>query len=50
MKARGVDKTPGCSSVAIDGLIHEFVAGEETHPKMKDIYRILDKLNEQLYS
>ncbi|KAL5714332.1 hypothetical protein ACHQM5_016311 [Ranunculus cassubicifolius] len=47
MKARGVDKTPGCSSVAIDGLIHEFVAGEETHPKMKDIYR---KLNEQLYS
>ncbi|KAF3773452.1 Pentatricopeptide repeat-containing protein [Nymphaea thermarum] len=28
MKDRGIKKTPGCSFITIDGLTHEFVAGE----------------------
>ncbi|KAE8667654.1 heparanase-like protein 2-like isoform X1 [Hibiscus syriacus] len=31
MKSRGVNKAPGCSSIKINGEVHEFIAGENSH-------------------
>ncbi|KAG8648128.1 hypothetical protein MANES_09G152900v8 [Manihot esculenta] len=33
MESRGVKKTAGCSSVVIDGVIHDFVAADKWHPR-----------------
>ncbi|MED6147065.1 hypothetical protein PIB30_040539 [Stylosanthes scabra] len=44
MKKRGVKKTPGCSSITIDGTVHEFVAGDESHPECNEIFEMWDKL------
>ncbi|WRX14869.1 Pentatricopeptide repeat - like 10 [Theobroma cacao] len=48
MKNRGVNKVPGCSSVKINGVVHEFIAGEKSHPQMEDIHLILEKLEKQM--
>ncbi|XP_027361009.1 pentatricopeptide repeat-containing protein At5g66520-like [Abrus precatorius] len=48
MKNKGVDKAPGCSSVEIDGVVSEFIAGEETHPHMEEIHSVLEKMHMQL--
>ncbi|RLM60263.1 hypothetical protein C2845_PM14G06770 [Panicum miliaceum] len=37
MREKGVDKTPGCSTVKIKGIIHQFVVGDLSHPHIKDI-------------
>jgi pentatricopeptide repeat protein len=36
MREKGVDKTPGCSTVEIRGVIHQFIVGDLSHPR-KDI-------------
>ncbi|KAK7307067.1 hypothetical protein VNO77_39802 [Canavalia gladiata] len=48
MRNKGVDKAPGCSSVEIDGVVSEFIAGEETHSHMKEIHSVLEKMHMQL--
>ena len=50
MKTRGIDKTPGCSSVEINGNVHEFIAGEETHPRMEDVHVLLESVTKHLDS
>ncbi|RZC92956.1 hypothetical protein C5167_036202 [Papaver somniferum] len=42
MKEKGVEKTPGCSSIEVNGFIHEFVAGEKTHAQMEEIHKVLE--------
>ncbi|KAE8719800.1 PEThy ZPT4-2 [Hibiscus syriacus] len=49
MKSRGVNKAPGCSSIKINGEVHEFIAGENSHLQMEEIYLILEKLDKQLH-
>ncbi|KAL3612216.1 hypothetical protein D5086_003236 [Populus alba] len=44
MKDRGVKKTSGWSSITVNGVVHEFVAGDQTHPQAEDICKIWDKL------
>ncbi|TXG68010.1 hypothetical protein EZV62_009285 [Acer yangbiense] len=44
MRNRGVKKTPGWSSITVDGVVHEFVAGDETHPQAQEIFRMWEKL------
>ncbi|XP_021288848.1 pentatricopeptide repeat-containing protein At5g66520-like [Herrania umbratica] len=44
MKNRGVKKTPGCSSIVVDGVIHEFVAGDDTHSQADEIFGMWEKL------
>ncbi|XP_019449825.1 PREDICTED: pentatricopeptide repeat-containing protein At5g66520-like isoform X2 [Lupinus angustifolius] len=34
----------GCSSIAIDGQVHEFEAGDETHPQAEKIFERWEKL------
>ncbi|XXG80063.1 hypothetical protein AAC387_Pa09g1011 [Persea americana] len=48
MRDRGVKKTPGCSLITINGVTHEFVAGDGDHPRAKEIYERWEVLLEQL--
>ncbi|KZV47527.1 hypothetical protein F511_14599 [Dorcoceras hygrometricum] len=44
MTSRGLRKTLGCSWVNVNGVVHEFVAGDESHPQSQQIFKTLDKL------
>ena len=48
MADKGVAKEPGCSSIEIDGVSHEFFAGDTSHPKIKEIYAVIDLIEEKL--
>ncbi|KAG6479776.1 hypothetical protein ZIOFF_063250 [Zingiber officinale] len=48
MKDRGLKKTPGWSTISLDGVVHSFVAGESDHPQIEEIHRSLDELLEKL--
>lgn len=50
MTEKGIRKEPGCSSMEINGVNHEFFAGDTSHSQSKDIYRVLDVINKRLYS
>lgn len=41
METKGVKKTAGCSSVVVDGVIHDFVAADKRHPRWEDLFHIL---------
>ncbi|XXG67806.1 hypothetical protein AAC387_Pa06g1065 [Persea americana] len=44
MKEKHVWKDPGCSSVEVDGVVHEFVADGRLHPRAEEIHVLLDEL------
>ncbi|XP_065856368.1 pentatricopeptide repeat-containing protein At1g31430 [Euphorbia lathyris] len=44
MKDLGVKKSPGCSSIEVEGIIHEFFARDASHPEMRQIYSMLDRI------
>ncbi|KAL5983108.1 hypothetical protein ACLOJK_017189 [Asimina triloba] len=48
MKGKGVEKTPGCSLIEINGAIHEFVALDRSHSESKNIYAMLEGITNQL--
>ncbi|CAJ1949778.1 unnamed protein product [Sphenostylis stenocarpa] len=48
MKERGVEKTPGCSSIEINGIVNEFVAKDVLHLQSEQIYECLTSLTKQL--
>jgi pentatricopeptide repeat protein len=47
MHARGVRKEPGRSWIEVDNKIHYFAVGDLSHPEMKEIYAVLERLIEQ---
>ncbi|KAG5577518.1 hypothetical protein H5410_057652 [Solanum commersonii] len=44
MGERGLQKTPGCSSVEVNGNIFEFFVTDKTHPQSDQIYECLIQL------
>ncbi|KAA8532831.1 hypothetical protein F0562_033052 [Nyssa sinensis] len=48
MWERGTRKPPGCSSIELDGIIHEFTVGDITHSRKKEIYEMLDEMGKRL--
>ncbi|KAG5027065.1 hypothetical protein JHK82_022936 [Glycine max] len=50
MSEKGVTKEPGCSIIEIDGVVHEFFAGDTTHPKSENIYKVVNEIEEKLES
>lgn len=50
MIKKRVYKTPGCSLVEIKGVVHEFVAGEETHPAMDEVHIFLESVSKQMHN
>ncbi|KAK7264958.1 hypothetical protein RJT34_32572 [Clitoria ternatea] len=45
---KGMKKVPGCTSIEIDGVVHEFLVGDKFHPQSKSIYRMLDEVDKLL--
>ncbi|KAK1428671.1 hypothetical protein QVD17_17510 [Tagetes erecta] len=50
MKDVGLKKEPGCSSLEVNGVVHEFVVGDNTHAQSKLIYGKLNEVFEKLKS
>ncbi|KAK6127332.1 hypothetical protein DH2020_038933 [Rehmannia glutinosa] len=50
MKERGIKAVPGCSSIEINGHVHEFVMGNWSHPEAKDIRGIIWEVSERVQS
>lgn len=44
MKVSGLEKEPGCSSIEVNGIIHEFLVGDNSHPLSTEIYSKLDEI------
>ncbi|XP_020580186.1 pentatricopeptide repeat-containing protein At2g22410, mitochondrial [Phalaenopsis equestris] len=48
MKERGVEKTPGCSSIEVNGVVYEFIVRDTSHPAYEEIYTCLKLIYEQM--
>ncbi|XP_010245327.1 PREDICTED: pentatricopeptide repeat-containing protein At3g62890-like [Nelumbo nucifera] len=48
MKQHGVVKIPGCSLIEANGVVHEFLAGDKAHPRIKEIDRMLEEMAKRL--
>ncbi|KAL5996157.1 Pentatricopeptide repeat-containing protein [Asimina triloba] len=48
MEVKGIKKVPGCSMFELDGVLHEFFAGDESHPETKEIHQMLDEIMKKL--
>lgn len=48
MLEKGIKKPPGCSSIEVDGLVHEFIVGDTKHWGSKEIYDILEEMEAKL--
>ncbi|KAL6575024.1 putative pentatricopeptide repeat-containing protein, mitochondrial [Orobanche minor] len=46
MRERGLKKDPGYSYIEYKGRIHLFMAGDKDHPRTKEIYAMLEKLED----
>lgn len=45
---RGVLVQPGCSVISLNGVVHEFVAGDGSHRDVEEIYDMWDKIVKRL--
>lgn len=50
MKSKKMRKTPGCSLIEVDGVVHEFRKGDKSHPKSRVIYKVLERIASHLKS
>ncbi|XP_021903828.1 pentatricopeptide repeat-containing protein At5g48910-like [Carica papaya] len=48
MKGRGIRTTPGINMIDLDDIIHEFKMGDGSHPQVKEIHMMLEKIIEKL--
>eukprot|EP01018_Ginkgo_biloba_P037431 Gb_29873 [translate_table: standard] len=48
MKDRGFKKTPGCSFIEVNNMVHAFLVGDKSHPQSEKIYAMLGRLAEQM--
>ncbi|XP_010549165.1 PREDICTED: pentatricopeptide repeat-containing protein At3g47530 isoform X3 [Tarenaya hassleriana] len=48
MKENGIQTVPGCSTVELQGTVHEFVVDDVSHPRKAEIYGMLREINQQL--
>lgn len=50
MKDRDVRKDPGCSWIELDGVVHEFLVEDDSHPCAKEIHLMLKEISNRLQS
>jgi pentatricopeptide repeat protein len=48
MKELDIRKDPGCSWIEIDGVIHEFLVEDDSHPRAKEIHSMLKEISNKL--
>ncbi|XP_021741657.1 pentatricopeptide repeat-containing protein At1g08070, chloroplastic [Chenopodium quinoa] len=44
----GIKKVPGCTSIEIDSIVHEFLVGDKLHPQSNAIYEMVDEVDRLL--
>lgn len=44
MRDKGFKAVPGCSSIEVDGAVHEFVLGDWSHPESNEIREVLSEM------
>ncbi|OMP09144.1 hypothetical protein COLO4_05756 [Corchorus olitorius] len=42
---KGMKKVPGCSSIEVDSVVHEFLVSDKVHPRCKEIYDMLNEVD-----
>ncbi|GAB4845473.1 hypothetical protein Ancab_038881 [Ancistrocladus abbreviatus] len=48
MMENGIQAMPGCSTIELKGVVHEFVADDSSHPQKDEIYNELIDIGQQL--
>jgi pentatricopeptide repeat protein len=48
MHEKGIQTTPGSTTVEHNGEVHEFIAADHAHPRKEEIYKKLDEINRHL--
>lgn len=48
IKTSGGRKTPGCSSIELNGVFHQFLVGDRSHPQTKQLNLFLDEMTSKL--
>ena len=48
MKEMDVRKDPRCSWIELDGIVHEFLVEDDSHPRAKEIHSMLQEIAEQM--
>ncbi|WOL17577.1 hypothetical protein Cni_G26370 [Canna indica] len=48
MNTVGLKKTPGCSSIEVNGEVHEFLAGDNLHAQIEEILELLENIEAQM--
>ncbi|CAL5068496.1 unnamed protein product [Urochloa decumbens] len=48
MKDRGIQKTPGCSLIELDGVVFEFFAEDSDHPQLREIYKKVEEMIDKI--
>lgn len=48
MRDADLKKEPGCSSIEVEGAVHEFLVGDNSHRSSKEIYAKLDEIFSKL--
>jgi len=48
MKDRGIEKTPGCSLIELDGVVFEFFAEDSDHPQLREIYQKVEEMIDRI--
>ncbi|PKA51186.1 Pentatricopeptide repeat-containing protein [Apostasia shenzhenica] len=48
MKDSGIRVLPGCSSMEINGFVHDFIVGDDSHPEIKQIRVVLKDISRRV--
>ncbi|KAF5182959.1 Pentatricopeptide repeat-containing protein [Thalictrum thalictroides] len=48
MRRRKIKRVPGCSSIELDGVVHEFLSGDTTHIRTDEIYFVWEEINREI--
>lgn len=48
MKAKGIQKSPGCSWIEVDNRVHVFTVDDTSHPQIKEIYIKLEEMMKKI--
>ena len=48
LRRENIQRIPGRSSIEWQNTIHEFVSGDRSHPRSKEIYEILEEMMDRL--
>ncbi|PON78429.1 DYW domain containing protein [Parasponia andersonii] len=45
---KGMKKVPGCTSIEVDNVVHQFLVGDKVHPLSNEIYKMLNEMDRLL--